>query len=102
MKKVCLALLLLCFSCSLAFANIKGNIDFTKTYENAKGNVTFYHKKHAERFIDDCGYCHSALKTFGGEVTKLYGHEVCRKCHESHHGPTNCDNCHSSQNTSIK
>ncbi len=91
-----IAILVASFSiaCSLACANIIGNFNFTKTYENSAGPVTFYHTKHAERFLEECAFCHSALETFGGEVTKLFGHEVCRKCHESHRGPTECNQCH--------
>lgn len=79
---------------SNSYAGIKGEMDFTKVYQNTNGAVTFLHQKHADRFADDCGYCHSALETFGGEVNKLYAHKVCKLCHESHHGPTECKQCH--------
>ena len=82
------------FFISVALAGVQGNMDFTKVYPNAKGAVTFFHQKHAERFPDDCGYCHSALETFGGQVNELFAHKVCKVCHESHHGPTDCKMCH--------
>ena len=74
-----------------------GNHKFIKSYDNSAGEVTFNHTKHAESFIDDCGFCHSALRTFGGQVNELFGHKVCRVCHETHNGPLECNKCHGNQ-----
>ncbi|PLX98046.1 MAG: hypothetical protein C0623_13995 [Desulfuromonas sp.] len=63
-------------------------------YKGEHGTVTFLHKKHSERNAADCGFCHSALRTFGGTVDQLYGHSICLKCHEERNGPTECGQCH--------
>ena len=83
------------FSLTSALASIEGDMNFTMVYNNSAGAVTFYHQKHTERFADDCGFCHSALETFGGKVNELFAHNVCKVCHESHNGPTRCEQCHS-------
>ena len=100
MKPFYFALFIIVFSGPLSFADIQGDINFTKIYKNSAGAVTFYHQKHTERFLDECGYCHSALETFGGEVNELFAHKVCMVCHESYNGPTECNQCHDNQNTS--
>ena len=74
-----------------------GSLKFIKTYENSAGAVTFHHTRHAESFLDECGFCHSALRTFGGQVNELFGHKVCRVCHETHNGPLECNQCHDNQ-----
>ena len=102
MKPLCLMLCIAIFSVTFAFANIKGDFNFTKTYQATAGVVTFDHKNHTERFTDECGFCHSALKTFGGKVDKMFGHKVCRVCHESHDGPSECTGCHDKGNIAKK
>ncbi len=98
MKGFCLILCIVVCSVTFSFAGIKGDLNFSKTYENSAGAVTFNHEEHSSRFLDECGFCHSALKTFGGKVDKLFGHKVCRVCHESHDGPIGCSQCHDKQN----
>lgn len=71
----------------------KGNADFTSTYESTGGLVTFPHGLHAEKISKKCNYCHSALRTFGG-VSQMYGHKICKFCHESNNGPEKCAACH--------
>ena len=102
MRSLFFILLLLVFSVSSAFAGVQGDMNFTQVYQNSNGAVTFLHQKHADRFPDDCGYCHSALETFGGEVNELYAHKVCKLCHESHHGPIECKQCHSGKKQAKK
>ncbi|MGW8313372.1 MAG: cytochrome c3 family protein [Desulfuromonadales bacterium] len=77
------------------FAEISGDFKFQKVYENSYGAVTFNHEKHAVSAVRDCGYCHSALKVFGGKVNELFAHKVCKVCHESKQVPAECVNCHS-------
>ena len=103
MKKIYLLLPLLAFLAISAFAEVDyaGDMKFTKTYKNPTGSVIFQHQKHAERFLDECGFCHSALSTFGGEVNELFGHTICKKCHESHNGPTECNECHKGDHLNI-
>lgn len=81
MKRFYLILFIAIFSVTLSFAGIKGDINFTKTYDNTAGAVIFNHQKHTTLFIEECGFCHSALRTFGGKVEKLFGHGICKSCH---------------------
>ena len=100
MKRYCLILCIGLFAATFAFAGIEGDLNFTKVYKNSAGAVTFQHQEHTERFLDECGFCHSALRTFGGKVDKLFGHKVCLVCHESKDGPTECNQCHDQKNKS--
>ena len=99
MKRFYSTLLLFILLSNVVFAipddnYISSDFNFTKAYKNSAGTVIFYHGKHAERFLEECGFCHSALKTFGGTVNKLFAHKVCITCHESHEGPNQCNDCH--------
>ena len=87
-------LFLLCGFTGNSLASIKGDFRFQKVYENAYGAVTFNHEKHAVSAVQDCGYCHSALKVFGGKVNELFAHKVCKVCHESKSVPAECVSCH--------
>ena len=87
-------LFLLCGFAGNSLASIKGDFRFQKVYENAYGAVTFNHEKHAVSAVQDCGYCHSALKVFGGKVNELFAHKVCKVCHESKSVPAECVSCH--------
>ncbi len=77
-----------------SFAEITGNHKFKKIYENSNGPVPFHHERHVTRFPEDCAFCHSALKTFGGKVNEMFAHKVCRVCHEKNNGPVECHECH--------
>ena len=87
-------LFLLCGFAGNSYADIRGDFRFQKVYENSYGAVTFNHEKHAVSAVRDCGYCHSALKVFGGTVNELFAHKVCKVCHESKQVPAECVNCH--------
>ena len=77
-----------------SLADIRGDFRFQKVYENSYGTVTFHHEKHAVSAVQDCGYCHSALKVFGGKVNELFAHKVCKVCHEARKVPAECVSCH--------
>jgi hypothetical protein len=87
-------LFLLCAFSGNSLADIRGDFRFQKEYENSYGLVVFNHEKHAVSAVQDCGYCHSALKVFGGKVNELFGHKVCKVCHESKNVPAECISCH--------
>lgn len=89
-----LFLFLWCVSSGSCLADIRGDFRFQKEYENSYGTVTFNHEKHAVSAVKDCGFCHSALKTFGGKVNELFAHKVCKVCHESKNIPAECVTCH--------
>lgn len=72
---------------------LKGSADFTSTYESKGGLVTFPHGIHAEKLSKKCNNCHSAFRTFGG-VSKIYGHKVCKFCHQNNSGPEKYNACH--------
>ena len=76
------------------FADIRGDFRFQKEYENSYGTVFFNHEMHAVSAVRDCGFCHSALKVFGGKVNEMFAHKVCKVCHESKNVPAECVNCH--------
>ena len=65
-----------------AFAVTTDIYKFEKEYQSTLGVVTFDHEAHAMGRVKDCEFCHSALKTFGGQVN------------ESRNGPTECGGCH--------
>jgi cytochrome c553 len=87
MKKLLIALMLVAFTFTLAYA-----VDVV-TYESKKGNVTFDHKMHSDK-IGDCAKCHE------GEPAKIaidkdaaHG-AACKDCHKDMGGPTKCNDCH--------
>jgi len=88
-----LVLLLALAGFSLAETGGNTNVEFF-VYKASVGDVSFPHKKHTTDQYEDCGFCHSALRTFGGKMNELYGHNICLKCHETRSGPTACDQCH--------
>ena len=77
-----------------SLADIRGDFRFQKEYENSYGTVIFNHEKHAVNAVEDCGFCHSALKAFGGQVNELFAHKVCKVCHELKNIPAECVTCH--------
>jgi len=93
-KQSIFILFFFCASAGHCFAGIRGDFRFQKVYENNYGTVTFNHEKHAVNAVKDCGYCHSALKIFGGKVNELFAHNVCKVCHESKNVPAECVSCH--------
>jgi hypothetical protein len=87
MKKLVVAVMLVAFTITLAYAAD------TVTYENSKGKVTFNHKAHADK-LGDCKACHA------GEPAKIaidkdaaHG-AACKDCHKAKNGPTKCNDCH--------
>ena len=96
---ISLALVLLfCTAFKLSDVNYK----FTKDYPTTSGTVTFDHEAHATGRDKDCVNCHSALETFGGEVSELLAHNYCKACHETKNGPTDCNGCHSQKKVALK
>ena len=77
-----------------AFASSTDKLNFKKNFQSTEGVVTFDHWAHAYGRVKDCAECHSALKTFGGEVNELFAHNFCKLCHTSNNGPTECNGCH--------
>jgi hypothetical protein len=61
------------------------------TYESKKGEITFNHQTHQERF--DCSKCHEGTPA-KIEVDKDYGHKTCVSCHKEMNGPMKCNDCH--------
>jgi formylmethanofuran dehydrogenase subunit E len=87
MKKLIVAVMLVAFTCVLAYAAD------TVTYENSKGNVTFNHKAHSEKLVD-CAKCHEGTPAKIA-VNKDAAHgAVCKDCHKKDGGPTKCNDCH--------
>lgn len=80
-----------------AFAAEPKAHEFRKTYQTTAGVVVFDHAAHAMGRVKDCAFCHSGLKTFGGKMNELFAHTFCKKCHESGHGPTECNGCHKAE-----
>lgn len=89
---------------SNSFAENTLNYKFTKIFQNSAGAVTFSHEQHAIVYAKDCAFCHSALKTFGGEVNELFAHNFCKQCHidSARGGPTDCAGCHDKKMISVK
>lgn len=87
--------LILVLTFGVAYAD-GGSPDFTKSYDNSKGTVTFNHTIHQN--FDTCAMCHSMVSTLGnGEVNKKVGHGLCKACHKllpGHNAPTTCTGCH--------
>ena len=98
MYRYCLPLsLLLSLIFVNAFATTNLNYKFKKIFQSTAGAVIFDHEAHATGRVKDCALCHSALKTFGGEVNELFAHNFCKLCHESNNAPTECSGCHTEQ-----
>jgi hypothetical protein len=86
MKKLIIAVMLVAFTFTLAYAAD------SVTYENKKGTVTFDHKTHGEKM--DCTACHEGTPA-KIEVDKAAAHgAVCKGCHKKESGPTKCNDCH--------
>lgn len=90
MKKLILIMMILAF----VGANVVIAADGpgVVVYENAKGNVSFDHKAHAEK-LGDCAKCHEG-EPAKIEVNKDFGHSTCKDCHTEMNGPTKCNDCH--------
>lgn len=102
MQKTLIILFIFLVLTTPAFSNdYSGDANFQSTYESAGGRVTFSHALHAEKFHTECNFCHSALRTFGG-VSPIYGHKICKFCHEKNGGPTGCGACHDSDTAKSK
>lgn len=86
MKKLIIAIMLVAFALTVAYAAD------TVTYENSKGTVTFDHKGHSEKM--DCAACHEGTPA-KIEIDKKAAHgESCKDCHKEKGGPTKCNDCH--------
>ena len=90
MKKLLVVIIALMLTCAGAYAG--GNPDFTKTYDNTKGVVTFNHTTHSST-LPDCFVCHEGEpETIA--VDKGYAHITCKSCHKVMEGPKTCTGCH--------
>lgn len=86
MKKLIVALMLVAFAFSVAYA-----ADVV-TYESKKGNVTFNHKTHSDAI--SCDKCHEG-EPAKIEIDKDAAHgAACKDCHKADGGPTKCNDCH--------
>lgn len=86
MKKLIVAVMLVAFTFTLAYAAD------SVTYENSKGTVTFNHKAHSDKM--DCAKCHEGTPA-KITVDKNAAHgAVCKDCHKAEGGPTKCNDCH--------
>lgn len=86
MKKLIVAIMLVAFTFTLAYA-----ADIV-TYENKKGTVTFNHKAHGEKM--DCSKCHEGTPAKIA-IDKAAAHgDACKSCHKAEGGPTKCNDCH--------
>ena len=86
MKKLMIAVMLVAFTFTLAYAAD------TVTYDSKKGAVTFDHKAHGEKM--DCAVCHEGTPA-KIEVDKTAAHgDTCKGCHKKESGPTKCNDCH--------
>lgn len=103
MQKRCMlmSLALVFFFCT-GFKLNDINYKFTKEYQTSSGTVTFDHEAHASGRDKDCVNCHSALETFGGEISELLAHNYCKACHEMKNGPTDCMGCHAQKTFTLK
>jgi opacity protein-like surface antigen len=87
MKKLIVAIMLVAFAATAAFA-----ADVV-TYENKKGTVTFNHKTHGEK--NECKVCHGDAAPAKIAIDKKAAHgAACKDCHKAHGGPTGCNDCH--------
>ena len=86
MKKLIIALMLVAFACTVAYA-----ADVV-TYDSKKGAVTFNHKAHADKL--GCEACHEGTPA-KIEIDKNAAHKAaCKDCHKKQGGPTKCNDCH--------
>jgi len=91
MKKLIVAIMLVAFAATAAFA-----ADVV-TYENKKGTVTFDHKAHGEFVENSCknAACHGDASPTKIVVDKKTAHgKMCKICHKKNDGPTRCAECH--------
>jgi len=86
MKKLIVAIMLVAFAATAAFA-----ADVV-TYECKKGNVTFDHKAHGEKL--GCDACHEGTPAKIAIDKKSAHKDACKTCHKSNNGPTKCGGCH--------
>lgn len=86
MKKLIVAVMLVAFAITVAYASD------VVTYENKKGSVTFDHKMHGEKL--GCDACHEGTPAKVA-IDKNAAHgESCKDCHKDKGGPTKCNDCH--------
>ena len=100
-KGILISLVLVLLVCS-GFKLDRDSYKFTKEYQSSSGVVAFDHESHSMGRAKDCNNCHSALKTFGGEVSELLAHNYCKACHEANNGPTECNGCHDQKKVVLK
>ena len=86
MKKLIIAVMLVAFAFTLAYAAD------SVTYESKKGNVTFDHKGHSEKM--DCAACHEGTPAKIAIDKKAAHGDSCKSCHKKQDGPTKCNACH--------
>ena len=86
MKKLIIAVMLVAFAFTLAYAAD------SVTYESKKGTVTFDHKAHSEKM--DCATCHEGTPAKIAVDKKAAHGDVCKSCHKKQGGPTKCNDCH--------
>ena len=90
MKKIIVALMLITFAATVAYAAD------TVTYEGGKkGAVTFNHKAHGEKF--DCAQCHEGTPAKIAFEGKKAAHKLCKDCHKANKAKgasTKCGSCH--------
>lgn len=86
MKKLVIAVMLIAFTFTLAYAAD------SVTYESKKGAVTFDHKGHGEKM--ECTACHEGTPAKIA-IDKAAAHgAACKDCHKEQNGPTKCNDCH--------
>jgi len=86
MKKLMIAVMLVAFTFTLAYAAD------TVTYESKKGTVTFNHKGHSDAM--ECTACHEGTPAkIVVDKTAAHG-DTCKGCHKKGTGPTKCNDCH--------
>ncbi|PLX75162.1 MAG: cytochrome C [Desulfuromonas sp.] len=86
MKKLIIAVMLVAFAVTVAYA-----ADVV-TFETSKGNVTFDHKTHGEKL--GCEACHQGTPAKIA-IDKSAAHGgACKDCHKTNNGPTKCNGCH--------
>ena len=91
MKKLIVALMVVAFAASTAFA---GDVI---TYNCKKGAVHFNHKMHQEKVENSCknAACHGDAAPAKIAVDKKLAHgTMCKVCHKHNAGPTKCSGCH--------
>lgn len=93
MKKMIIALVLVAFAASAAFA-----ADVVTYAEGCKkGAVTFDHKAHGEFVDNSCknAACHGDAAPAKIAIDKKAAHgKMCKVCHKGNDGPTKCAGCH--------